>query len=150
MGDTKSSAMLFPTARTVNEAATFVRKFAEKDGILSTLKVKVVHFNVEGKGGIDTLHTIFFSPPLWKIAKQFWQITGMGISSRYANMILKRHSTGAVLVATDTPYKTKWVSLTMFQPPCRKFLTFLRIWRQGVRTRNQSSNVESQAWSAAA
>lgn len=85
MGDTKSSAMLFPTARTVNEAAAFVRRFAEKDGILSALKVKVVHFNLEGKGGIDTLHALFFSPPLWKIAKLFWQNTGMGISSRYAN-----------------------------------------------------------------
>ena len=110
MGDTKSSAMLFPTERTVNEAASFVRRFAEKDGVLSTLKVKVVHFNVEGQqGGTGSLHAIFFPQALAKLAKAFWQNTGMGISSRQANMILKRLTLGCVLVATETPFKTRWV-----------------------------------------
>ena len=64
---------------------------------------KLSHFEVQDEQDTSPpescveLYAVFFGPEFWKIAKSFWQHAGMGISSRYADMILGRLAAGSEL-----------------------------------------------------
>ena len=104
-------AILLPTARSAKECLRYIRKYALQNQDIS--RITTVHFVIkplDNDDGTHELHAALFPPDLWKVAKSFWQNTGMGISSRYANMILARLVHGNTLEMTEEPHTSLLVS----------------------------------------
>ncbi|KAH8118706.1 pyridoxal phosphate-dependent transferase [Phellopilus nigrolimitatus] len=98
-------AMLFPTARTAEECSSYLIRYAQNK---HPSAIRVIHFGLfcassETCDSRAELHLIRFPPDIWKLAKSFWQNTGMGISSRYADRILQSLTNDTKLVTIDRP-----------------------------------------------
>jgi len=76
--------MLFPTSRAANECRAYITRRQAIREEASRVIVKVI----QDSENHLAIHVAFFPPELWKLAKSFWQHTGMGISSRYAEACL--------------------------------------------------------------
>lgn len=107
MHNESDMAMLFPTFRVVNEGVSYMWRMTKEESLL--VQIRAVHFEIRDAKGTDTLHAIFFPPELWKLAKTFWQNTGMGISSRYADMLLDRIAQDNALVNVEIPSQSRLV-----------------------------------------
>lgn len=93
--------MLFPTRRVATACQTFMHSRPEAQES-SPVPIRTVQYNISSEGSITPegpsdnavpgeclqLHIVFFPPQFWPLAKQFWQHTGLGISSRYADKCL--------------------------------------------------------------
>jgi cystathionine gamma-synthase len=94
-GTTGESCLLFPTYQIADECRQFMVKFQ------SPSPIRLVQFllcpedqQTEVPSEIDpltpmTLHIVLFPKDAFSIAKQFWQHTGLGISSRFAVRCLR-------------------------------------------------------------
>ena len=80
--------MLFPSHRAGNACSLFLSDRANKDGL--EISSRVVQYHVHGplKSSPIELYIIFFPENHFSLAKQFWQHTGLGISSRLAERCL--------------------------------------------------------------
>lgn len=88
-------AMLFPTLRAGEECVKYMARLADEHNTPSNLRIApfVVqgHHNALRRERYELrmeVVAVIFPPELWKLAKSFWQNTGMGISSRYAERII--------------------------------------------------------------
>ncbi|KAL5530065.1 STR2_2 [Sanghuangporus sanghuang] len=97
------TAMLFPTERTARECIPYMKRMEPRSS------AQMIHFELHSEtdapppeSGVE-LYAVFFRPELWKIAKSFWQHAGMGISSRYADMILDQLEAGYKLDIVEKP-----------------------------------------------
>lgn len=94
--------MLFPTARIADQCRAFIIARSEQESG-SSVPVRLVEFTIcpEDRTDVNTsslygtadlpcanLHIVLFPSSAVPIAKQFWQHTGMGISSRVADYAL--------------------------------------------------------------
>ena len=81
--------------------------------------VQVHHFELRSKDVSQPyeanmeLHAISFCPSLWKLANAFWQYAGMGISGRYAQMIMDELAQNCELIEVCEPTHSLLVSHTI-------------------------------------
>jgi hypothetical protein len=86
-GKPSESAMLFPTARIAEHCRAFL---AARD-----VTARVVQFTMPGPAPHETLYAVLFPECGAVVAKQFWQHTGLGVSSRRADHCLALLATHA-------------------------------------------------------
>lgn len=109
--------LLFPTSTAANHCRAFITRQAAKDNDDLPITVRVVQFDLhsddEGRESCTTspkvsvhLHVVLFPANKIHYAKPFWQHTGMGISSRYAEHCLS-HLPGEVVPSSPTYAKPK-------------------------------------------
>lgn len=73
--------MLFPTEPIAEECVLFLKQHAPSQFYRRVALKDLEHRHL-------TLHCVLFPSENWGTAKTFWQNTGMGISSRYAEACL--------------------------------------------------------------
>ncbi|KAI8974865.1 PLP-dependent transferase, partial [Trametes punicea] len=83
--------MLFPARRIAEQCREFMMDRSTKEG--SPFPIRLVQFTIcpednEPSTPCRELHIVFFPSDRFSVAKQFWQHTGLGISSRYAERCL--------------------------------------------------------------
>ncbi|KAI0365804.1 PLP-dependent transferase [Pilatotrama ljubarskyi] len=83
--------MLFPTRRIAEQCREFMIDRSTKAG--SPVPVRLVQFTIcpeddETSAPCRELHIVLFPSDQFSLAKQFWQHTGLGVSSRYAERCL--------------------------------------------------------------
>lgn len=83
--------LLFPTRKIATACRTFIVDRSQITG--STVPVRLVQFVIcpednDMEGDCIELHIVLFPPTAFPLAKQFWQHTGLGISSRLAEKSL--------------------------------------------------------------
>lgn len=122
-GTRDEQAMLFPTARIADQCRSFMITRSEQETGNPT-SVRLVAFTIcpedkaygNGQSSSDpnsilpcaNLHIILFPSSAFPIAKQFWQHTGMGISSRLAEYALTHLGTSEKKEAMRTPAKVPY------------------------------------------
>ncbi|KIM27707.1 hypothetical protein M408DRAFT_70822 [Serendipita vermifera MAFF 305830] len=97
-GSTEEKCMLFPSSKYASACRDFIVRMASP----STSCVRIVQFficpdesdspaAVDSRGHMSSgdLHIALFHSSYWPLAKAFWQHTGTGISSRYAEHCLR-------------------------------------------------------------
>jgi len=93
-GSKDERCMLFPS----NNYALACREFVTRMSPSPSPCVRIVHFvicpgrgngNKEDRMNSGDLHIIFFPASHWPVSKSFWQHTGTGISSRFAEHCLR-------------------------------------------------------------
>lgn len=106
-------AMLFPTLRAGEECVKYMARLADENFTPSSLRIApfvVQDHHNELRGACNELRmevvAVVFPPELWKLAKSFWQNTGMGISSRYAERIIGLIREGNSLELLDSQSST--------------------------------------------
>ncbi|KAF7291592.1 hypothetical protein HMN09_01250300 [Mycena chlorophos] len=95
-GTKNESCMLFPTHKVADQCRSFIQSRTE-----ASVSLRLIHFSIcpEDRHPCDdtnasissapaNLHIVLFPEDIFPIAKQFWQHTGMGISSRLAEHCL--------------------------------------------------------------
>lgn len=89
--------MLFPTSAVANHCRAFIVQQAAKDNLRFAVRIAQLLLHSDDKGGENCitlsklggeLHIVLFPADKMQYAKPFWQHTGMGISSRYAEHCL--------------------------------------------------------------
>jgi len=89
--------LLFPTSAVANHCRAFIIHQAAKDGVQFPVRITqfLLHPDNKGRGNCTPslkpgaeLHMVLFPADKIQYAKPFWQHTGMGISSRYAEYCL--------------------------------------------------------------
>ncbi|KAH8829401.1 pyridoxal phosphate-dependent transferase [Flagelloscypha sp. PMI_526] len=95
--------MLFPTKRIADLCRTFIQ-------LRSDIQPRLVHLFICPESppnvGCADLHIVLFPSAIFPIAKQFWQHTGLGISSRLAEnclRLLELDSAGRTVSAPASP-----------------------------------------------
>ncbi|KAI0035782.1 PLP-dependent transferase [Vararia minispora EC-137] len=88
-GTPSESAMLFPTARSAEHCRVFVAA--------RSVPARVTHFAMPGPAPTTIVYAVLFPTSEFGVPKQFWQHTGLGISSRRAEHCL------ALLAAHSAP-----------------------------------------------
>ncbi|KAI0353912.1 PLP-dependent transferase [Trametes cingulata] len=83
--------MLFPTRRIAEQCREFMIDRSSKAG--SPVPVRLVQFTIcpeddETSSPCRELHIVLFPGDQFPLAKQFWQHTGLGVSSRYSERCL--------------------------------------------------------------
>ena len=80
--------MLFPSRKVADSCRSFMMDRANKLGI--DIPIRLVQHVIHGSPGSShiELHIVLFPENHFPIAKQFWQHTGLGISSRLAERCL--------------------------------------------------------------
>ena len=80
--------MLFPSRKVADSCRSFMMDRANKLGI--DIPIRLVQHVIHGSPGSShiELHIVLFPENHFPIAKQFWQHTGLGISSRLAQRCL--------------------------------------------------------------
>ncbi|KZT60863.1 PLP-dependent transferase [Calocera cornea HHB12733] len=103
-------AMLFPSAKIASECARFM---ASQSAAPEALAVRTTHFvlypseqDASSAAEPTELHIVLFPSAAWPLAKQFWQHTGLGVSSRMAERCVQLWSEGAggSSPTTDAPH----------------------------------------------
>lgn len=89
-------AMLFPSPATAERCATFIRTHASD---LDSRKVRILDFEPKDSAGLEQVKyasprvsAVLFPGEVWSVAKQYWQHSGDGVSSRraeYCHELLK-------------------------------------------------------------
>ncbi|KDQ51407.1 hypothetical protein JAAARDRAFT_534542 [Jaapia argillacea MUCL 33604] len=109
------NGMLFPTSRIANEGVSFITKYALHPATTTKLTPNAIRhvpilLGTDGRlrDGME-LHLVIFPVGEWKIAKQFWQHAGMGISSRYADVCLGILGCEGLAFVTDPNLVDSWV-----------------------------------------
>lgn len=91
-GVSGEQAMLFPTQRIADACRTFMLDRASQQG--TVVSVRLVQFFIAPENASAStassveLHIVLFPADAFPLAKQFWQHTGLGISSRLAEHCL--------------------------------------------------------------
>ncbi|KZO94142.1 PLP-dependent transferase [Calocera viscosa TUFC12733] len=96
-GRADERAMLFPSGKIASECARFMISQSREPG---PLPVRTTHFVLhpseqDGPAEPTELHIVLFPSAAWPLAKQFWQHTGLGVSSRMAERCVQLWSEGA-------------------------------------------------------
>ncbi|KAF7314396.1 hypothetical protein MKEN_00912300 [Mycena kentingensis (nom. inval.)] len=112
-GAKNESCILFPTHKIADQCRTYIQ-------LRSTQPVRLIHFSIcpEDKhpcgeddhlisASAANLHIVLFPQDVFPIAKEFWQHTGLGISSRLAEhcLSLLPENPGSPTIAMHTPRK---------------------------------------------
>ena len=80
--------MLMPSKKIAEQCEAFIRHRAAVAGIPAS--VRYLHYTIHSQGASTQasqcaeLHVVFFHADLNACAKEFWEYTGLGISSRFA------------------------------------------------------------------
>ncbi|KAF9492719.1 PLP-dependent transferase [Pleurotus eryngii] len=80
-GSSKESCLLFPTQRIADDCQEFIERH-------SSLARPPHTFGWHISRALD-LHVVIFPLETFPLAKQFWQHTGLGITTRYSNLCLQ-------------------------------------------------------------
>ncbi|KAF8919488.1 pyridoxal phosphate-dependent transferase [Mucidula mucida] len=88
------SCMLYPTQKIAEECRSFMQRRSALDGV--AINARLIQFLItpgdnapaELEGASADLHIVLFPSDAQPLAKQFWQHTGLGISSRLAEYCL--------------------------------------------------------------
>ena len=82
--------LLFPTSTVANHCRTFIVQQATKEDVELSVRIAQFLLHPDGKDrklGAE-LHIVLFPADKYQYARPFWQHTGLGISSRYAEHCL--------------------------------------------------------------
>ena len=82
--------LLFPTSTVANHCRAFIVQQATKEDVELSVRIAQFLLHPEGKDrklGAE-LHIVLFPADKYQYARPFWQHTGLGISSRYAEHCL--------------------------------------------------------------
>ena len=81
---------LFPTSTVANHCHDFITRRAAKDNVEPSVRITkfLLHPNGKGRELGAELHIVLFPADNFQHALPFWQHTGLGISSRYAEHCL--------------------------------------------------------------
>ncbi|PBK89835.1 PLP-dependent transferase [Armillaria gallica] len=93
-GSVGESCMLFPTQKTAEHCRAFIQARSALEG--SPVSARLIQFMICPEDNIDAeptgkcadLHIVLYPSSAGPLAKQFWQHTGLGISSRLADYCL--------------------------------------------------------------
>ena len=89
--------LLFPTSTVANHCRAFITQQAAKDNVQFPVRITQFFFHSDDKGRENCaptskrgaeLYIVLFPADKMQYARPFWQHTGMGISSRYAEHCL--------------------------------------------------------------
>ena len=82
--------LLFPTPTVANHCRAFIIQQAAKDNAQFSVRITRFPLHPDGKDGKlgAELHIVLFPADKYQYARPFWQHTGLGISSRYAEHCL--------------------------------------------------------------
>lgn len=111
------SLVICNSRRSCNECRSFIKNYA---GVDSTLKIRIAELCIRPNTSLhesadltlqtdepSIIYTLLFPIELAKVAKQFWQHTGQGVSSRYAEHCLRQLE---ILKPLPTPRKSESIS----------------------------------------
>jgi len=96
-GVNDENCLLFPTSIVANHCRAFIIQQAAKDGVHFPVRITqyLLHTDDKGRGSCDHIsrhgaevHIVLFPADKVQYARPFWQHTGLGISSRYAEHCL--------------------------------------------------------------
>lgn len=105
-GNKDESCMLFPCQQYADYCRSFMADQGQKQQFIGPFSTRLVRFaiakdetlqnnNAKPHSSVD-LYIVLFNADAFPLAKQFWQHTGMGVSSRLADHCLQ-------LLSSDTP-----------------------------------------------
>ena len=112
--------MLFPKQRVAEQCRSFIEQRSSSKG--APVNARLLHLficpenkpsdssnNVIARDGVD-LHIVLFPADSYSIAKEFWQHTGQGISSRLAEKCLSLWPDDGQLVQRSSPVSSRFPS----------------------------------------
>lgn len=113
--------MLFPTQKIANFCRSFIQDRSEKEDRAASARLvcllicpedKQNQGRPDGSGPLSSacvnVHIVLFPTAVFPIAKQFWQHTGMGISSRLAEYCLSILAAEIASTPTPSPVATRF------------------------------------------